>query len=240
MRSRLGFGLLVAGAVLALVSGSRAVEAREARDRVFVADGIELQRLMTVAVLPAVSITEDEVATRQAEFGWVALYSRSRTRWIPADEVRRRIAAAGDGSNDFDPAVKAQIWRSGAVDSLTAERLCRMLGVDAVLSLRVDRWEMVDGWRGVVGLSATLCTADGQRVWSATGTAGHGRGPLPENGNVSVDHGPDWSVAVVQDNRTHRTTGAFCTLLARWAPLLPTPVFEQELPADVLALIHDN
>jgi len=236
MKRNTKFETLAVGALVAMALGVNGVEARPAElDAVYKVEFLETHRLATVAILPAVSICDDQVAERRAERGWPDLYRQAKTRWMSAEDVRRRLAAASGGSGDLQAKVDAQVWRHGAVDSETAARLARLLGVDAVLSIRIDRWEIVDGGRGTVGLTAVLLGSDGVRLWSACGLAGHGRGRLSNEGTFSCDRTVYWDPRLEPDDRDHRTSMAFHALLARWATALPVPVYESELPSGLLA-----
>src|SRR5262245_18236605 len=194
---------IVAGALLALASFS--AEARPVNE-----PGV-------VAILPAVSVVGDAPAETRAEAGWMANYGRGATQWLSADEVRRRMAIS-DPSGDLAHEVREQIWRNGAVDEETAARLCKVLGANAVLSLRVDRWETAER-RGMVAMTASLSGADGPELWSASDAAGFGRRELPD---VDAQEHPD-----------HRTCAAYSALLARWAIQLPASM-QQELISSVV------
>ena len=235
--------VLAACATLALVIGAQVAPAGTApRDRILRTDNVEFRPMTNIAVLPAVSATGDEVAERRAEFAWVRMYANARTTWMPADEVRRRLAAASGGSGDLEAAVEAQIWRDGAVEGPIAARLARLLGVDGVLSLRVDLWEIADGGRGMVALTACIAGGDGQELWRASGLAGHGRGRLSNEGNFAIDNGTFrcWDARLEPDESAHRTAFALYTLLARWAPALPMPMFERDLPPGLIAMLKEE
>jgi len=219
MMNKLGFGTLAAGALLALASISGPVEAREMRDPLLHAVKITPNALGDVAILPAVSVNGDPLAEYRAEAGWLAQYGLGRVRWMSPDVVSQRIAAAG--GDELAREVREQIWRNGAVDGPTATRLCRLLGVSAVLSLRVDRWELAER-RGMVALTATLNGADGPELWSASGNSGFGRRELPDTD--ALEH-PD-----------HRTCTAYSLLLARWSGPLQASMEQQELLSSVIAV----
>jgi len=120
--------------------------------------------------------------------------------------------AISDPSGALARAAREQIWRNGSVDAATAARLCKVLDVGAVLSLRVDRWETAER-RGMVAMTASLSGADGPELWSASDAAGYGHRELPD---VDAQEHPD-----------HRTCAAYSTLLARWAMQLPAWVQEE-------------
>jgi hypothetical protein len=216
MKNQRGWGGVAASVVLALACVSGTVEARPSRDVISRAGDVERYRLTTVAVLPAVSVTGDALAESRAEAGWVAQYGMGSTRWMRADEVSARIAADGELAR----AVREQIWRTGAVDGELAARLCRELQVDAVVSLRVDRWELAER-RGMVAMTSAVHGADGSRLWTASGMAGYGRRQLPD---TDAHASPDY-----------RTCVAYSVLLARWAGQLPGPMRGADAPTDALA-----
>jgi len=212
MKHGLGLGI-VAGALLTLACVSGSAEARALPDH-----AVTPHRVGTVAILPAVSVSGDALAEVRAEAGWDALYGRGWAQWMSTEEVTRRLAV--DQADDLAREVRDQIWRNGTVDAPTAARLCRMLNVDAVLCLRIDRWELAER-RGMVEVTASLSGADGQQLWSASGHAGFGRRELPD---TDASEHPD-----------HRTCTAYSTLLARWADQMSASVQEQELLSSVIA-----
>jgi hypothetical protein len=176
--------------------------------------------LATVALLPVVSVVDDPAAERLVEASWIDLYRAAGTTWMPAVEVRAGLARAMDG--DLGAEIDAQIWRRGGVDPAVAGRLARLLGVDAVLSVRIDRWEIADGDRAMVELTATLSGADGSRLWSISGLAGCGVPHSSTGRNFNAD------MSWIRDPRLEpreldreKLGGALYTLLARWEPSLP-------------------
>ena len=224
-------------AVVATVTAGEVAAAISARDRSCRNPALTGRRLATIAILPAVSVTGDRNAERWVEDGWPLFYGQAQTTWMPADEVRARIARSVDGSNERLDAVRGQVWQSGEPDAAFAGALARSLGVDAVMSVRVDRWEIADGGRAMVELTAVLTGADGARLWSITGLAGHGRAP----GSRARHFDPElrWLRRPQLEPRDpeNRLGLAFCTLLARWSVALPVPMLPE---ADVTPMLASN
>jgi hypothetical protein len=195
---------------------------------VFRASGLEGRPLESVAILPFVGVVDRPAAEREAEQMWLAFYGEARTAWMTSAEVRERIAASPAGSDRLTVGAESEIWNSGAPSAETARRLARLLGVNAVLAVRIDEWEVVDGGCGVVAMTATLTGADGVRLWSISGLASQGAGRRSYEGNF------DWTLNWVRDPRLEpreddRKLGvALCRLLCRWASSLPDAMFEGE------------
>jgi hypothetical protein len=221
--------ILVALALAGLVAGMNAEAARPpVLDDLYRGAQLASHRAISVAVLPVVAVSDDPTAERLVEASWVALYQDSKTRWMPANEVRTLFAKSDDGSGGLAREVNRQIWRNGAVEPEMAGRLTRLLGVHAVLSVRIDRWEIADGGRGMVGMTAVLTDRDGTRLWSISGIAGHGRPPTSAEQNFDAGMSRLWSPDLVWRENGHNVTSALYALLARWAWSLPAPLYAEE------------
>jgi len=202
---------------LALAAGIASAGSRT-RDLTWCDPALRSHPLSTVAILPVVSITGDERAERWVEMGWTIYYEQAKTTWIPAAVVRATLPDSRLAE------VRHQVWREGEPATGDAVELARALGVDAVLSVRVDRWEVADGGRGQVELSAVLTAADGTRLWKATGLAGHGLVPGSRNRNFDAEltwiRPPKLEPGPPQDP----CGMALCMLFARWTTALPRPI----------------
>jgi hypothetical protein len=200
------------------------------RDRTWCDPALAERPLTSIAILPAVSVTGDERAEAWVENGWAMFYDQAKTDWVAADAVRERVPDATLA------AVRDEVWRKGRPSAQAAVDLTRSLAVDAVLSVRVDRWEIVDGGRAMVELSAVLTAADGSCLWSISGLAGHGRSPCSRernfNGDMTWFWRPELEPCEAKDNLGY----AMCTLFARWSVALPeamTPA--ANVPVQLLA-----
>lgn len=200
------------------------------RDRAWCDPAIAGRALSSIAVLPVVSVTGDERAEAWVENGWTLFYDQARTDWVAADEVRQLV------SGKKLEAVRDQVWRKGRPSAQAAVDLARSLAVDAVLSVRVDRWEIVDGGRAMVELSAVLTGADGNCLWSISGLAGHGRAPCSRERNFNGDMTWFWRPELQPCESKDNLGYAMCTLFARWSVALPeamTPA--ADVPVQLLA-----
>ncbi len=222
-------GRIICALVFLAVAAGPAAAGAAKRDAPFRSPRLDSHPLTTVAVLPAVAVAADpDVEAFVAEM-WVALYADASTAWLPAEQVSARLAAAAGESPELLGEVRGQIWRRGEVEAALAGRLAEGLGVDAVLSLRIDRWEIVDGGRAQVGMSAVLTHADGTRLWSISGLAGHGRSPGSAEQPFNMDLSWIRCPRLEPQTGPRRLDRALYTLLARWAWELPAgPLYADE------------
>lgn len=200
--------------VLALVA-SAAPQAAE-RDHTFRAAAVDRVPVTRVALLPVVSVVENENAERAVEATWLELYGGGPACWLGANEVRARLDAAGLET------AGAAVWRSGELEPADAARLVEALGVDAVMCVRIDRWEVVDGGRAIVEMTAVMQGPDGAPLWGITGGAGCGmpRGSRERNFDADMT----WlRTARLEPSMLAdaKLGGALCNLLVRWGGELP-------------------
>ncbi len=217
---------------VALAVAASIGEARPGRDAVYRAPALDSTRPATVAVLPVASVVEWPLIEDAVAAGWVGLYAGSATRWMPTGQVRERMEAGSAGPGAIAAEVDRQIWRDGAVSPLLAGHLCRLLGVDAVLAVRVDRWEIADGGRAIVEMTATITGADGRRAWSISGAAGYGTPPSSVERNfVLGSESVFFNPALEPQNAGSSLVRALQSLMARWAWQLPAPLDEEQQAA---------
>lgn len=217
------FASLLTMVVIGLALGVSADAASPvARDRLYRNSRLDGFQPARVALLPVVAVAENHEAERLVEKMWVDLYGEAGMQWMPAEVVRARLAQVPGERVNLAGEVDGQVWRRGEVDPAVAARVARRLGVDAVLSVRIDRWEIADGGRGMVELTAALIGADGTRLWSISGLAGCGT-PASSTGrlfnaDLSWFRDPrlEWQVP-----DEAKLGGALCNLLLRWERALP-------------------
>lgn len=219
-----GFIALALTAGLADAAGSK-------RDRTWRDPSLGERPLSTIAILPVVSVTGDERAELWVENGWKMFFDEAKTAWVSAEDVRARVPEARLEK------VGGEVWRQGRPSAQAAVDLARSLAVDAVLSVRVDRWEIVDGGRAMVELSAVLTAADGAPLWSISGLAGNGRAPGSRERNFNADLSWIWRPELAPSAAPQERLGlAMCTLFARWSAALPLPMSpEATVPVQLLA-----
>lgn len=219
--------LVTIGLALGVSADAANHDSRDQLYRNSMLDGFQPAR---VALLPVVAVAENLDAERLVESTWVDLYGGAGMEWMPADRVRARLAQDPGERGDLAAEVDAQVWQRGEVDPGAAARLARLLGVDALLSVRIDRWEIADGGRGMVELSAVLTGADGTRLWSISGVAGCGTPPgsrgLNFNADMSWFRNPRLEARCPDEAKLG---GALCNLLIRWEAALPAaPMYAQD------------
>lgn len=165
---------LVAALVLGTLLAPDARAARKANhiDSQWISSDFDKSAVRTVAILPAITFDGNHTAAGAVPAAWSAVFPDSGYLWIPADEVGRKLDAAGRLS-DLDPLASGEIRRTGAVSAGTAQRLCRTLGVQAVLCLRVDKWEQMlaaDSRRTAsVEIRCSLVDSSGTELWRVSG-----------------------------------------------------------------------
>jgi hypothetical protein len=213
-------------AILVLAVGASTATARpNAPDEIYRSTELDGHRGMTVAILPAVAVAADAKVEGLVERSWYTLYRGAETRWMPVEDVRARLAEAVGDPTALIAEVRSQIWHDGTVRPLTARVLAGLLGVDAVLSVRVDRLEIADGGRGVAGMTATILDADGVRLWSISGTQSHGANPSSRTRNFDTEIAWVLDPRMEPDASAHDMGSALLGLFGRWAWQLPTPLY---------------
>jgi hypothetical protein len=160
-------GLLSAGP-------ARSAEMRvNARDIAWVDPRLGRLELTEIAVLPAVAIEDDPIAARLVEGYSALLMVETGHTVLTAPQVRHVMAGAGRRPEALTEAMTRQVWSSGRVDARMAATLARLTGAPALLSVRIDRWEIVDD-RAEVELSAALVDSTGRLLWRISGLAADG------------------------------------------------------------------
>ena len=229
--SKSRFAILMTLVAIGLALGVSADAASpDSRDQLYRNSRLDGFQPTQVALLPVVAVAENLAAERLVERTWVDLYGEAGMEWMPADVVRARLAQVSGERGDLAVEVADQVWRRGEVDAAVAARLARILGVDALLSVRIDRWEIADGGRGMVELSAVLTGADGTRLWSISGLAGCGTpsGSRELNFNADMSWFRDPRLEWRCPNEA-KLGGALCNLLIRWESALPAaPAYAQD------------
>lgn len=213
-------------ALVVLVVATSMGEARPmSRDQVYRDPLLDHARPATVAVLPVATVAEQPTVERAVEAGWVTLYADAQTHWMPTQEVRAKLEEGSAEPGSLAAAVDRQLWRDATISPVLAGHLCRLLGVDAVLTVRVDRWELADGGRGIVEMTAVLTGEDGRRLWSISGMAGCGTPPSSVERNFTLgSESVFFNPALEPREDGRRMVRALRTLMARWAWQLPVPI----------------
>ena len=158
----------VLGACCVVPALAMANPKRPSPDRVWIHPGIENLRPERIAILPAVSFVFLPRERIYVEDAWLQRLSRSRHAWLPAVLCRERMAATSRHGDSLLNVIGDQVRNRGRVDSTSSPRLARLLQSQALLSLRIDRWERVGAARSTriyVDMSAALVDSSGRLLW---------------------------------------------------------------------------
>ena len=207
---------------------SQAAPKRERQiDKITTLPNLRSIRLTAVAMLPAVSFEKVAPAERQAESELMAGIRGAGYRWISAPTTKEMLRrSAGDS---LLKAVRESILSNDRIDSLMVPKLCGLLRVNGLITVRVDRAEQVNIQSDQSGrpsttvqVRAVMLDSLGTVVWSASGSesvqglemrADVG-GVLGSTSNLTPTatqerrNAPDWSFALQP-------------MLLRWVPTFP-------------------
>lgn len=176
--------------------------------------GFDPTTIESIAMLPCASFNADLSSEKLVE-GLIARTLRtSGHRWVSTSLTRPLLRAAAP-DDSLGRAVRGEILQSARVDSATAPDLCRMFRTDAVLCLRVDRWDQFALEPSQSGKSSTTVTvkaalvdSSGRLLWSVSGSETK-EGPYQSPGN-----------------NPYQTPGGEATLHATGAQM-PPPTYEE-------------
>ena len=156
------------------------------RDAIWKSPALPHARVLRIAVLPVVSVTDDHRAELLVEDCVERQSIHDAHAWIQAKESADRLRSAVTEHDSPLRAVSRQVFRRARVDAPTARRISRLLSADALLSIRIDRWERWVGGaqhesefsaertaalpvRAFVRLEAALLDSDGNVLWRFSG-----------------------------------------------------------------------
>lgn len=129
-----------------------------------------------IAMLPVVSFTGDLQAEKLVENLFAGALRESGYKWMTGGSTRILLRNAAPDDSMLT-VVRDDVKESAPVDSLLAPVLCGRFRTDAVLSVRLDRWEQVklDPVQSgrpstTVQVRAALVDSLGRIVWTASGT----------------------------------------------------------------------
>ena len=228
MRPALRLGPALAACIFA-TAALAAPKREHVIDKFWVNPDLGAIRVSAVAMLPAVSFDGVLPAEKSAEFEWMMKVKDTGYRWVSGTTTRDRLRAAA-GNDSILQANKEDLLAHDRIDSLRAAGLCRLLRVNGLLTIRVDRAEkftIQSDQSGrpstTVQVHAALVDSTGRLVWAASGaqftegpelqasTAGAGGGGFNGMGPAPVterNNAPEWSAA-------------FEPMFLRWAPTFP-------------------
>jgi hypothetical protein len=164
-RRRLYLAMSLCAALLALTA---AKPRRASPDRIWIHPEIERLRPRRIAVLPAVSFVFLPKERGYLEDAWQQRMIGSRHEWMPAVICRERMASTSRRGDSLLTAIGNQIRSRGRVDSTSSPRLAQLLNSQALLCLRIDRWERMGTARSTqiyVDMTAALVDSNGRLLW---------------------------------------------------------------------------
>ena len=185
----------------------------------------------SIALLPAVSLDRNQDSERETNAAWAASASRGNYRWLSAGSARTILSASPAGDSLL-AAARAELLKTGRVDSLVAPALCAKLRVQAVLGVDIVQWENQaiepnssgKPWSRVQ-LRAALVDSIGRLLWTGSGS--------------ETVEGPEYEPAGRQASGSESTaphsdfnTGGgaappyrdvLMLLIARWSAAFPQP-----------------
>jgi len=151
-------------------------------DLVWEAPGLDTVSLGRIAMLPAASFDRDIRNEKMVE-GMLAVALRgSGHRWLSTTSTRTLLRTA-TGNDSLLNGIRDEVLKNVQLDSLSAIHVCERLRSDAVLTIRVDRFEQVklDASQSgkpstTVQAKAALMDARGRLLWTISGSE-VGEGP---------------------------------------------------------------
>jgi hypothetical protein len=153
MRRRAWLALLAALLVAAL--GTSALGERKPADRVWTRAGLESRNIHCIAILPPVG--EAREGTLSLEDRWFMRVYGDGHAWLPSAMVVDRLARNPRQGEALLERIRRRIESGGEVDSASATQVARAMGADAVLTLRLDRWERLGGGSKTVAYVEATC-----------------------------------------------------------------------------------
>lgn len=192
----------------------------------------------TIAMLPAATYDHSLEARRTAESAVARALRETGYRWTSTLITRDRMFKAGGDS--LIEAFNDRLLATPRLDSLEAPRYARMMFANALLTIRVDRYEKLEmefNQAGkpstTVALTVALVDSSGRLLWTASGSE-TAEGPYhdPNANTVGIN-------ASGLNNRPITTQGGapsfaetLSKLLARWTPNFPAKTAATGAPGD--------
>jgi hypothetical protein len=156
---------------VAVVALSALVHTCRAGDSVWSHPDLEHLRPDRIAILPAMSFVYLPTQRSYVEDAWLQRFEATHHHWIPAILCRDRMAATSKGGDSLLARIGDQVRSRGRVDSLSSPSLARLLQCQAMLCLRIDRWERLGrggNERVFLDMTASLVDSSGRLLWKAS------------------------------------------------------------------------
>jgi hypothetical protein len=147
-----------------------------------------------IAILPATTFDGDDQASNATAAVWFGEFAaRVPYEWISAEKVRLQLRSVSKQRDSLVNVINDQVQKSGKVEPKTADFLARVLGVDALLCVRIDKWQVMNSassrQTATVELQATLVDRQAADLWKVAGSA--------------INEGPVVSSHMLFENQPH-------------------------------------
>lgn len=218
--------------LLALAALPAAAAEKKGRklDVIWVHPRIDSFAIRGIAMLQPASFDRSLEAEKLADQRWGAALRPTGYRWIGAQASRALLARTPEGDSLLALA-RARLLEQPRLDSLLAPELARRLRADAVLTLRIDRWEKLEMEFNQAGkpstsiqLKAALVDSSGTLLWSAAGSE-TAEGPYhdPSSAVVGIKSSGLGTTPVTGQGGAPSFLEVLNTLFARWVERFPRP-----------------
>ena len=180
----------------------------------------------SIAMLPAATYDGNTAARHTVENAVAKALREKGYRWTSGLITHDRMMKAGGDS--LVKALNDQLLKSPRLDSLAAPAYARMMVANALLTIRVDRYEQyqLEVYQSgkpstTVGLTMALVDSSGRLLWSANGVE-NAEGIYYTAGSSQLDRNP----AALTDRVTPQGgppsyVETLAKLLTRWVPEFP-------------------
>jgi len=181
----------------------------------------------TIAMLPAATYDGSAEARKNAEAAVARALRETGYRWTSTLITRDRMFKAGGDS--LLRALNDQLLKEPRLDSLAAPGYARMMFANALLTIRVDRYEKLEmefNQAGkpstTVALTAALVDSSGRLLWTASGSE-TAEGPYhdPNANPVGINASGLNNRPITVQGGAPSFPETLSKLLARWAPHFP-------------------
>lgn len=230
---------LVVGAALAIAAPAALAEKKGRKvDLIRVHPDFAAFGIQSIAMLPPVAYDRNLETESQADAAWGAALRGTGYRWI-GGVAARTLLGSRPGGDSLLQLARTRLLDLGRVDSLLAPGLCQRLRADAVLTLRVDRWEKLEMEFNQAGkpsttvqLRAALVDSTGALLWSASGSE-TAEGPYhdPSSGVLGVKSSGLGTTPVTGQGGAPSYREVLDALFARWTQQFPARAAPAPAPA---------
>ncbi len=218
---------LVLAFVAALALPALAQKGPSKTDLVWTSPEFAAREPRSIALLPAATYDNSVDARQQAEAVVGRALRQKGYRFVSTLVTRDRMMKSGGDS--LLTALNDQLLRTPRLDSLEAPAYARMCFANALLTIRVDRYEKLEmefNQAGTptttVALTVALVDSSGALLWSASGSE-TAEGPFhdPNAGAIGVKASGLNNTPMTTQGGAPSFRETLDKLMARWAPAFP-------------------